>query len=203
LHEENLARQEELKKELDQTRQQRDKELAKAKEEAERIMKEAKAKSERLSADLDSHAKEEAQRIIDQAKDNLEKTEKSLMSRHNEDALELAVRMLQYTFTDQGKEALQHQLISELIDEVKNLQNERFTAKTKDINVVSASALSDEERKKLTQILSDKIGIEVKLSQEQDPAIIAGMIVNIGALVIDGSLRSKLKKVTPYLKEIK
>ena len=42
--------------------------------------------------------------------------------------------------------------------------------------------------------------MEVQLQDTIDPEIIAGLILQVGALTIDGSLRNKLEKAIPYLK---
>ncbi len=200
LHEENLAREEELKKELEQAKIDKEKELAKAKEEAEAIIKEAKDKSEKMSLDSQAQAKEIVQKNLEQAKIEQAKLEKELLGKYQERAVELAIRMLQVTFTEQGKEMLQHQLISELLDEMQNLEQEKFTVKTKEIKILSAYPLSKIEREKLLHILCDKVGMAVELQEVNDPGIIMGLVVQIGALTIDGSLRNKLKKIIPYLK---
>lgn len=200
LHEENLAREEELKKELEKARQEREAELAKARNEASRMIKEAKDKAEKLSGDIHQHAKEEAERVIERAKLDAKKFENEIISKYQEEAIELSISMLKFTFSQQDKEALQHQLILELIAEIERLEPEKFTVKTKEVKVLSAFGLDKEEKQKLTQVLSEKIGLRVELEEKVDADIIMGMIVQVGAFTIDGSLRNKLKKVIPYLK---
>jgi F-type H+-transporting ATPase subunit b len=200
LHEQNLAREEELKKELDKIKLEKEREMAKAKEVADQIIKEAKAKSEKVNLDIQTQAKTEAQKLLDQSHSDIERKEKELVSRYHKHAMDLSVEMFKFVLTEQGREALGHQLVSELIDEIENLEQDKFTVKTQEIKILSSCPLSAHEKEKLTKILSKKMGIDVSLKESIEPGIIAGLVINIGALTIDGSIDNKLKKIIPYLK---
>jgi len=200
LHEQNLAREEELKKELDKIKLEREMEMAKAKEEADQIIKEAKAKSEKVNLDTQTQAKTEAQKLLDKAHSDIERIEKELVMRYHKRAIDLSVEMFKFVLTEQGREALGHQLVSELIDEIENLEQAKFTVKTQEIKILSSCPLSANEKEKLIKILSKKMGVEVSLRESIDSGIIAGLVINIGALTIDGSIDSKLKKIIPHLK---
>lgn len=200
LHEENLAREEELKKELEAARREKEAELAKTKTEAEQIIKETRIKAEKLNEESRVLAKQEAQKIIDQGKLDLKKLEAELAGKYQEEAIDFSISMLKFTFSQQGKESLQHELLSELIKEIEGLPSEKFSVKTKLAKVLVPSVLSAAEKDKLGHVLSEKIGEEVQLEESLDPEIIAGLIIQVGALTIDGSLRNKFRKVIPYLK---
>ena len=200
LHEENLAREEELKKELENAKKEKEAEMIRTKAEAEAIIKESRTKAEKLNEESRVLAKQEADKIIEQGKTELRKLEAELSTKYQEEAIEFSVSMLKFTFSQKGKEALQHELLSELIKEIEGLDPERFSVKTKQAKILAPAALSPAEKEKLSQLLSQKIGQTVELQESVDPDIIAGIIIQVGALTIDGSLRNKLKKVIPYLK---
>ena len=61
--------------------------------------------------------------------------------------------------------------------------------------VISAVALTDEEKATLSAQLSKKLGRTIRLECEVDPAILGGMIVHVDGKVIDGSVRHKLQKI--------
>ena len=201
LHEENLAKEEELKKELEAIRLERDKELERAKQEADKIIKEARAKSEKVSGNIESEAKKQAQEFAERTKADLEKMERDLAKKYLDEAIEASMDILKTVFSEQSQEALGHQLISELISEVKNLGDDKFSVKSKEAKVASAYPLTSAEKEKLAHILSAKTGLSVELKETKDPGLIAGLVIQMGALTIDGSLRNKLKKIVPYLKK--
>jgi F-type H+-transporting ATPase subunit delta len=67
--------------------------------------------------------------------------------------------------------------------------------KTLDVVVVSYSAMSADQQKKLTESLSHKLQRKVSLKISIDPSLLGGAVVQAGDLVIDGSVRGKLNKL--------
>jgi F-type H+-transporting ATPase subunit delta len=67
--------------------------------------------------------------------------------------------------------------------------------KTVDVEVVSAFALADEARDRLTEVLGRKLEREVKVRTTIDENLIGGVLIRAGDLVIDGSLRGRLNKL--------
>lgn len=68
--------------------------------------------------------------------------------------------------------------------------------KTIEVEVVSAFSLDTEAEQQLAVALKTRLQREIKLSSSVDSSLIGGMIVRAGDLVIDGSVRGKLKKLT-------
>ena len=60
------------------------------------------------------------------------------------------------------------------------------------VEVVSAIALTDEQRKSLDAKLEAQYGVNLSFSYRVDPAILGGLIVRVGDKLIDGSVASKL-----------
>ncbi|WBU57709.1 F0F1 ATP synthase subunit delta [Paracoccus sediminicola] len=69
-------------------------------------------------------------------------------------------------------------------------------------DVVSATELSDEQKKRLTDTLAEKSGKKVKLNTRVDESLIGGMIVKLGSQMIDTSIRSKLASLQNVMKEV-
>jgi len=65
-----------------------------------------------------------------------------------------------------------------------------------DVNVASAFPLSDALQEKLAVSLKEKLQREVVLHSETDKSLIGGAVIRAGDLVIDGSVRGKLGKLS-------
>ncbi len=65
--------------------------------------------------------------------------------------------------------------------------------------VVSAMALSDEQKSALESALEKRLGLKVSLEETVDPSLIGGAIVKAGDLVIDGSAQGRIQKLTTAL----
>jgi F-type H+-transporting ATPase subunit delta len=64
-----------------------------------------------------------------------------------------------------------------------------------DVDVVSATQLTDAQRDRLTGVLKKRLQREIRLHVSVDPSLIGGAVVRSGDLVIDGSLKARLDRL--------
>lgn len=61
--------------------------------------------------------------------------------------------------------------------------------------VVSAVALTDDEKRKLQSGLEQRLGRSVRLECSVDPSLLGGMIVTVDGKIMDGSLKHRLHEI--------
>lgn len=71
--------------------------------------------------------------------------------------------------------------------------------KTLDVDVSSFSDLSSKQQESLIESLSKRLQRKVSLKINIDPSLLGGAIIRAGDLVIDGSVRGKLNKLSTGL----
>ena len=81
--------------------------------------------------------------------------------------------------------------ISALFDELKD-----EAEKVVDVTVTSAAPLDEGQRKTLTAALERRLKRGIRMQCHTDPSLIGGAVLQAGDLVIDGSLRAQLNKIT-------
>ena len=201
LHEENLAREEELKQGIELLRRQKEEELAKARKEAERIINDAREKALKLASGMQMQAKEQADKTLSRAAQQAEQSERDFTLRSQEEAIQISLKIFKIVFGQNDMVLLQHQLVAVFIDELEKLPDEKFTIQEGPLKVSCPLALSPEEKNKLTRILSQKLkNRKVDITEIITPDIISGIIIQAGSFVIDGSLRNKLSRAIAHIK---
>ena len=65
--------------------------------------------------------------------------------------------------------------------------------------MTSAYVVSAAQEKQLADALRAKLGREVRITTDKDPALIAGVIIHAGDLVIDGSFQGQLENLATEL----
>ena len=70
---------------------------------------------------------------------------------------------------------------------------------TLDVQVTSAFKLQPAQEQQLTAALKRKLGRDVRITSEQDPALIGGFRLRAGDMVIDGSVAGQLGKLANEL----
>lgn len=68
-----------------------------------------------------------------------------------------------------------------------------------DVDVTSAVKLKKQQQTDLSQSLEKRLARKVKLNCSVDPELVAGVLIKAGDTVIDGSLRSKLNRLSDAL----
>ena len=90
-------------------------------------------------------------------------------------------------------------LIHMCFEEYERLFN--ASRKTMVATVVSAQALNDDEKQKITAKLEKKYGCKIELVCEIDEGILGGIIIKTEDAVIDGSLKKKLRDVKEVIRK--
>lgn len=68
-----------------------------------------------------------------------------------------------------------------------------------DGRIISARPLDEADRERLVAALSRRTGLQVSVEVEVDPALIGGVVAQVGDLVFDGSLRTQLEQLRTNL----
>jgi len=92
-----------------------------------------------------------------------------------------------------------------IIDRICN----RFVEMEKDFKgevraqIISTEAPDNEDLSKIEKIIKDTIKSDVSLTSKVDKSIIGGYILNIGSVMLDGSIKSKLQGLRVLMKGTK
>ncbi len=199
LHEENLVKEAQLTEELKRAQEEREAEIAKGKEAADALIEEAKQEAIKTRLIMEEEARQQSEKIIAQAKEEVKELKEKLNREMQKQSLDLAIRMIEETFNETDKEELQHQFITEIIQEIGKLPKEKFTVTSDKVKVIASYALQDKQRETLKKVLAEKLERNIALEESVDKDLISGLTVEIGGLVIDGTLRNKLSRVIPEL----
>jgi F-type H+-transporting ATPase subunit delta len=91
----------------------------------------------------------------------------------------------------------------EIYDELRAVYRERLLAHRGIVHgtVTSAAPLAPEKASALERSLSEATGKHVQFDLHVDPALIGGVVAQIGSTVYDGSIRTQLRRIRQQLVE--
>lgn len=188
-------KQDEINRQLEDVKRKSQETLAVAQEEAQRqreqIIKEAQIERDNIL----NQARAQSSELIQQADKSRQLLLSEIDERVAKEAVEKACELIQYVLPEQFKEEVHSHWVEELIQSgFDRLECLRVPEGIEEIKVTSAFAFTEAQRKILSKRLRDILNRDITLKEEVDPAVVAGLVVNIGELVLDGSLRNKIQE---------
>ncbi|MDO8445111.1 MAG: ATP synthase F1 subunit delta [Deltaproteobacteria bacterium] len=90
-------------------------------------------------------------------------------------------------------------LLQEMYRSYQKLSDEK--AGRMNATVVTASQLTEQLIKEIVASLEKKTGKKVSLSSEVDPALIGGVVIKIGDIIYDGSIKTQLNKLRDNIRK--
>ena len=199
LHQENLEKEEILNKELERAKVQTQAEIERSKEDAKAIVETAKRNAEQMVREAAEQAQFQSKKVLAESNDRAKRLENEALAGAERKAIQLAGILIKYTFA-QGEQKILHQhLMDELIDELRKVEPSRIAVQTDHAEILTSINLDQKEKETLKEILSSKLGHEISIKEQMDPSLIFGIIIRLGGLVIDGSLKNKLTRAVSAL----
>ncbi|MGH7272865.1 MAG: F0F1 ATP synthase subunit delta, partial [Nitrospiria bacterium] len=118
-----------------------------------------------------------------------------------EKALGLASDIIEHIFTAQVAEGIHYQLIDELVEEIgkSDWRGQQLDVET--VEVAVPLPLTQAQKENLKKIFSSDMGRSVSIKETIDPEIVAGMVVRLENVVLDGSLKNKLRGTVAYVRD--
>ena len=200
LYQENLKREGDLKNAQEAADKELKAKIAQHNEEIGKLKAAGEVDVQKMHEEVLAKAKGEADKIVAEAEGKRERIKASLVSEMEEKALVLAFDIIGHIFTDQVAQGIHHQLTNEFIEEIKKSDGERMQLNVETAEIAAPYPLTQVQEENLKNILSAKMGRPVSIKGTIDQEIVAGMVVKLENLVLDGSLRNKLKGTLAYVR---
>ena len=199
---------EELNKGYEKKGEETNRRLEEAKEGSEKMLFNAQGKAEQKKAQIIKDAEAQRDKILKDARiqgeATIQQADKSrglliseLEERIARQAIDKACELIQKALPEQFKQSVHSQWIEELIENGFNqdqLEALPIQEKIQEVKIASAFPLDDGQRKNLSRKIKELLKHDITLKEEVDSKIVAGIIVSIGSLVLDGSFKNKIEK---------
>ncbi len=192
---EYAAKEKELNQKLEDIKRQGQEIVAAAQKEADAKREEAAKQAKEQQDKIIAAAHAQADEVIKQADAARLALLADMENKIDERAVDKAVELLSGALPESLRSLLHERWVAELINtSFEALDRLKVPEDISTAGVVSAFALSDDQRATLQAKLSAKIGRQIQLQESVDQRLIAGLVVAIGSLSFDGSVKFRIQE---------
>lgn len=193
---ENTEKKEEMQKKIEQAEKEYAVKIKKAKEEAEQIEKQCRKEIEQERDKIISQAHEQSEELMTRANKTCETILADLDKNVNEKAIARAAELVCKVLPEKNCRDIHQEWVKTLINEgLNSLDRLRIPNDVSQIEVITAFALTEQEKTQLQAHLQDHLDLNLVIDEKVKADIVAGIIINIGTLVLDGSFTNKIREV--------
>jgi F-type H+-transporting ATPase subunit b len=173
--------------------------LEQANTEAQGIVAEAKRRGEAEAAETIEAARGQAQVILDEARAEAQAERDHLLSEMRGQIAALAIAAANQLVGEALDERRQMQLVAEFFSGVKagriKVADEVGALTGEEAVVTSALPLSETDRATYRAYLQTQLGAEANIEFKTNPAILGGVVLRVGDVVVDDSVVSKVGRL--------
>ena len=184
--------------------QQHEEELATHSRQAESDLSTAREKSEhdieQMHEQIVEEARREAADVMDKARKSERKLKEQVALEMEEKAVDFGGRVFRLVFSDRLNEIVNSQFVDELLDALADTDASSITVDATEAEFSSSHPLEPAQKERLQLILADKFGINIEVNESVREELLAGLVMKIGSLEIDGSLLSRYQEAVTELK---
>jgi F0F1-type ATP synthase delta subunit len=195
-------KEEEIRREIEEHERDFSEKKAEADRQLQAQRDEAKREAARLKEQAIAEAKKESHKIVEQAHKNEKKIEAQIARQMEEKAIDYGGKVFKLVFSDLMSGELNRAFIDELVDALNEIEKGSIVVDSPDASVVVSHALDPDQHKRLESILKDKFQENATLTETVDESLLGGLILKMGSLEIDGSLRNRYKEAVEEVKKV-
>jgi len=189
-------KQEEANKQLEEAKKESSKILADAQVEAVKHKNLTNQETQKEKDRIIQEVQQKSEQMIKQAEKTCEQLKQEINERIDARATEKAVELIQKAIPDKFREQIHLLWFKEFLKSDFHLDRLHLSKDVKNAEVFSAFPLTEEQKKELKAKLSKKLDENLLIKEKVDAALIAGVMITFGSVVIDGSLKYKIQQET-------
>ena len=201
---------------LDDMNRQKEKQLAVKLEETDKLLKQKrdelaeeekkmKMESERAASqlydDIVNKAKKEAEETVKKAIAARDKMKNDAMIAAEEKAIELCREMLVKVLSPAIDQAINDSLVKAFLGDLENADTSVISKTIDRAEIISAKPLGEELIKRSKEVLAKKLERPIEVKAQVDAALIGGVLMKFGTLVIDDTVSERLKEAAAVMKD--
>lgn len=175
--------------------EEHEKAFAKQKIEAEQDVQKHKGQTEkeltRMRDQMLTDAKTEAERLLEQARKKEQKLRQQIEAEMEQKAVGYGGEVFKLVFGDRVDAALNKQFIEELLDALNEVDGDSIQIDASEGEVTTSQAMEADQKRRLEELLGSKFNDRIQLNERIDPDLLSGLVLKLGSLEIDGSLRNR------------
>lgn len=201
LNEDNLRREMELKRKLDEAEKSYKTKMEAAEQVGLKIRETSQKEAQDRQDQIIDRANTERDEIVVDAKEEAEAIKSAAHKQIEIDMLGKAAQLLKSTLSEEATITLHNHFVEQATKELSLLNLPKIEVPDNTVEVILSRSLTPEQKKQLTEILSSKIGRKINLLEKKDNNNIAGLYIKIGNFVVDGTFYNKLQRQMAKFKE--
>ncbi len=181
---------------------ERERILNEAREEARKMLAQASREIQSLREEMLEQARTDARKLMDEARADAQSEKERLLARSRGEIASLAIAAAQHLLGEALDERRQRALVESFFNGLSEgtlpvLQelHPDGAAGIAKVIVTSAVPLTDEEQATIRAELVRRLGRELETEYRVDPALLGGLVLNLGTYVVDGSVAGKLDQL--------
>lgn len=194
LSQDYTKKQEEAAFRIEEAKQKAGEVIAKAQQDAEVLKADAGKELEIEKERIIREARAQSSEIISQADKSRQFLISEMEQRITKEAAVRACELMHDVLPEAFRLSAHNYWVDELFEsDFSQFAHLRFPEDNRQVKITSAFVLVEAQRKKLSKKLKEALGFEIDIKEEIDEKLVAGIIITIGSLVLDGSLKNKIK----------
>lgn len=195
LRDEFFVKEKELQTRIEASRKDAEGRITKAEEDARKYRESKEKEAEKLKEEVVSKARNQAEEMVRSAVNSKVKIREEIELEVKKKIPAAAVRIFKEALPQAAVELIHAELVEEVVAKIKKLEKDLFKIKGEKGELISPYPIKKVEKERISYAISEKTGREISLVEREEKSLVAGIVVKLEALVIDGSLENKLRQV--------
>jgi len=194
-------KEEDIKREISAHEKDFNEKKAEADRQLQAQRDEAKREAARLKEQSIAEAKKESHKIIEQAHKNEQKIRDQIARQMEEKTVEYGGQIFKLVFSDLMTSGLNEQFIGELIDALDEIEKGSIVVDSPEATIITSHPMEDAQKQRLENVLRDKFNKDAVLTETIDETLLGGLVLKMGSLEIDGSLKNRYQEAVEEVKK--